>query len=167
MKSAFHAVGAIPYDDILIQTQKNEEPEGPPFFMFGYEEHSDVRALLSKAAAQCKAQLPNLPLIRKLPQKTILKPGRNLQALLIRASVTKPPRTPKGCSNCASESCRLHDTEMIVSVRTGIAYKIKSSTSCTPGHVAYVITFKRCGVQGAGACATPLTRLPTYIHALD
>ena len=58
-------------------------------------------------------------------------------------------------------------SDTITSCLTSDSFKIRGSFDCTSQHVVYVVTCLKCWVQGVGECSSPLSRLSTYIRAVE
>ena len=89
--------------------------------------------------------------------------------MLCRAALECPPKPTWGCYHCSSPRCSLHpflkEGTEIISTKNGRSFPVHGSLSCCSPSVIYVITCKRCNVQGVGETSAPHSRPKVYLNA--
>ena len=102
-------------------------------------------------------------------QSVSFSKGKNLRQFLVRADLCRA-YSQLGCSPCASLLCPLHSGLPYLEARTSISStanltteRIRGHYNCNTAHVVYVVTCRRCQLQGVGECASPIPRFRIYI----
>ena len=102
-------------------------------------------------------------------QRAVFKRNLTLGGFLCRAALRRQQALPRGCSHCSATNCSLHGvlqlTAGITSTTSGVTFPIKQRLCCDTRNVIYVITCRRCLMQGVGETANVKARMQSYIRA--
>ena len=96
------------------------------------------------------------------------KVKKNLKSHLVRTSINTSRALRPGCFGCGEECVLdlvMEEGKEVYSHALKQTFTMKSRVTCKDTNVIYVITCKKCGIQGVGECGTPKIRLMSYFKA--